>query len=219
MNLEERPAAQMNLVGGRPCLDFVNTVGGWEPIPSRGKSDPFATRARADKLNDYFDLLAWGRHAGLLTEGDAQALAREAHRREKEAAAVFERAFALRGAIYFICVAIIHGARPRGVDLDTLNRELGLAYARIKVSAGGSNFVWRWRDEKNDLDQVLWRVTDSAAEMFTADDLGRLRECPGEDCRWLFLDTSKSSRRQWCDMQTCGNLAKVRRFRERQRPY
>jgi predicted RNA-binding Zn ribbon-like protein len=34
----------------------------------------------------------------------------------------------------------------------------------------------------------------------------------------LFLDISKNSRRQWCDMQTCGNLAKVRRFRRRHAP-
>jgi predicted RNA-binding Zn ribbon-like protein len=30
-------------------------------------------------------------------------------------------------------------------------------------------------------------------------------------------DNSRSRRRQWCDMADCGNLAKVRRFRERQR--
>jgi predicted RNA-binding Zn ribbon-like protein len=32
----------------------------------------------------------------------------------------------------------------------------------------------------------------------------------------MFLDISKNGRRQWCDMQDCGNLAKVRRFRQRQ---
>jgi predicted RNA-binding Zn ribbon-like protein len=42
-------------------------------------------------------------------------------------------------------------------------------------------------------------------------------QCPGEECGWLFLDITRSGRRPWCDMADCGNLAKVRRFRERHR--
>jgi predicted RNA-binding Zn ribbon-like protein len=33
----------------------------------------------------------------------------------------------------------------------------------------------------------------------------------------LFFDTSRNGRRAWCDMKTCGNLAKVRRFRSKQK--
>jgi predicted RNA-binding Zn ribbon-like protein len=216
MNFDERPAARMNLVGGRLCLDFVNTVGGWNAEPARGKYDPCAAVARADKLNDYFDLLAWSLHAGLFSENEAQALAREAGRREKEAAATLKRAVALRGAIYRVCAAVIHGALPRSSDLDLLNQELNVANGRVRLGVGQENFVWEWTDTKNALDRMLWRVADSAAEMLTTDDLTRLRGCSGEDCGWLFLDISKNSRRQWCDMQTCGNLAKVRRFRQRQ---
>jgi predicted RNA-binding Zn ribbon-like protein len=216
MNFDERPAARMNLVGGRLCLDFVNTVGGWNADPARGKHDPCAAVARADKLNDYFDLLAWSLHAKLLAENEAQALAREARRRNKEAAATLRRAIALRGAIYRICAAIIHGARPRASDLDSLNQELNVAHGRVRLDVGDENLVWEWTDTKNALDRMLWRIVDSAAGMLTTDDLTRLRECPGDDCGWMFLDISKNSRRHWCDMQTCGNLAKVRRFRRRQ---
>jgi predicted RNA-binding Zn ribbon-like protein len=218
MNIAERSAAQMKLVGGRLCLDFVNTVGGWEPDRSKRNHDPFAMAPREDKLGDYFDLMAWGRHVELLSENEAQSFAKEAKRREKDAAATIKRAVALRSAIYFICAAIIHGARPRRSDVSLLNRELKVAYDRVNLVSGEGNFAWQWADAKNALDQVLWRIADSAAEMLTTDDLTRLRECPGEDCGWLFIDTSKSSRRQWCDMQTCGNLAKVRRFRQRQNP-
>ena len=216
MNLSERPAARMNLVGGRLCLDFVNTVGGWNPDPSSGKNDPYAAVARADKLNDYFDLLAWSLHTGLFSENEAQALAREAGRREKEAAATLKRAVALRGAIYRICAAVIHESLPRAADLDLLNRELNVANGRVRLGVGEENFVWEWTDTKNALDRMLWQIADSSAEMLTTDDLTRLRGCPGKDCGWLFLDLSKNSRRQWCDMQACGNLAKVRRFRQRQ---
>src|SRR6266540_1282114 len=76
MNFSERPAARMNLVGGRLCLDFVNTVGGGNPDPARGKNDPFAAVARADKLNDYFDLLAWSLHSNLRRRQSRRAPAR-----------------------------------------------------------------------------------------------------------------------------------------------
>jgi predicted RNA-binding Zn ribbon-like protein len=216
MNFSERPAMRMNLLGGRLCLDFVNTVGGWNPDPARDKNNPFAMVARADKINDYIDLLAWSLRTGLIIENEAQALAREAGRRNKEAAATLNRAVALRGAIYRICAAIIHGTRPRAVDLDLLNQELNVAHGRVRLGVGDENLVWEWTDVKNDLDRMLWRIADSAAEMLTTDDLTRLRECPGDKCGWMFLDISKNSRRQWCEMQICGNLAKVRRFRQRQ---
>ncbi|MCI0665052.1 MAG: CGNR zinc finger domain-containing protein [Acidobacteria bacterium] len=216
MRLRERPAARMKLVGGRLCLDFVNTVGGWKRDPGGERNDPFAMVARADKLVDYLDLAAWGQHSGVLSENEALALARAARQREREAAATLRRAVALRGAIYGISVGIIKRVEARLSDIDLLNRELSIAHGHVRLGEGQDNFVWEWMDKKNGFDHVIWRIADSAAEMLTTDDLGRLRECPGDNCGWLFLDTSKNSRRQWCDMQTCGNLAKVRRFRRRQ---
>src|SRR5947208_1046813 len=70
--------------------------------PARSKQDPYADIILRDKLNDYVDLLAWSRRAGLLTEAQLQALIREARRRAAEAASVLTRALALREAIYRI---------------------------------------------------------------------------------------------------------------------
>lgn len=38
-----------------------------------------------------------------------------------------------------------------------------------------------------------------------------VRSC--DRCGWFFTDTSRSRRRRWCSMKTCGNQAKVERFR------
>jgi predicted RNA-binding Zn ribbon-like protein len=40
-------------------------------------------------------------------------------------------------------------------------------------------------------------------------DRRRVRRCANPACVLLFLDTSKSARRRWCDMSTCGNRAKA----------
>ena len=39
--------------------------------------------------------------------------------------------------------------------------------------------------------------------------------CANDTCRWIFYDTSRTGRRRWCDMATCGNRAKAARHRAR----
>lgn len=218
MNLRERPIALTTLIAGRLCLDFVNTVGGRQSISS---PDPLATVAYQvtdDKFTDYLDLLAWSLLTGVLAEPEAAQLAHLAEQHPAEAASVKERAIALREVIYRISLAIIHQTEPQPADLEHLNQEVARGYSHLKITPQPSNtFTWGWKSDGAALDQILWRIADSAAELFTGGELTRIRQCGGEGCGWLFEDTSRNSRRQWCDMQTCGNLAKVRRFRSRQR--
>lgn len=217
MDLTTRPAAAMKLVGGRLCLDFVNTVGGRIPSPARRKREPLAVVILRDKLNDYSDLLAWSQRAGLLTEAELQALVREGKRRAQEAASVLARARALREALYRICKAIVDKRSPPARDLELLNQELVEARRHEKLTVAAEGFDWQWTGGSDALDRMLWPVARSAAELLTTSDLTRLHACEGDDCGWLFEDTSRNRSRQWCTMEDCGNLAKVRRFRTRLR--
>jgi predicted RNA-binding Zn ribbon-like protein len=45
----------------------------------------------------------------------------------------------------------------------------------------------------------------------------RLRLCENPDCRRAFFDRTRSRTRRWCDSASCGNQARVRRYRERSR--
>jgi predicted RNA-binding Zn ribbon-like protein len=206
-----RPASTLKLNGGRLCLDFVNSVG------ARHFSHSGEMTVRDEKLNDYIDLLAWGRHAGALTDDEAESLAKESNRRPREAAAVFGRAIQLREAIYRICKARLSRREPKKTDLSTLNKELCQERNVEQLVFEKAGFKWQWSARSAELERVLWSVTKSTAELLTRGDLSRVRECDGEDCGWIFLDVSKNRGRRWCDMQDCGNLAKVRRFRRRLR--
>ena len=44
-----------------------------------------------------------------------------------------------------------------------------------------------------------------------------LKTCASEDCRAVFFDRSKNHSGRWCSMEICGNRAKVRAWRERQK--
>jgi hypothetical protein len=46
-----------------------------------------------------------------------------------------------------------------------------------------------------------------------------LKQCADEECRALFYDRSKNHSGRWCSMASCGNRAKVRAWRERQREH
>src|SRR5829696_5086354 len=210
-------AAEMKLVGGRLCLDFINTVDGRKSDPPLRQSDSVDSQLLGDKLGEYSDLVEWSRHTGIVTATEAERLIQASKRNAGEARDVLDRAIALREALYRICKAIIAGRRPQRVDLDTVNDELLEARTHERLTHGPHGFTWEWVGGEAALDRMLWSIADSGAELLTNGDLSRLRECTGEECGWLFEDTSRNRSRQWCDMQDCGNVAKVRRYRTRLR--
>ncbi len=208
MNLNQRPIALLNLVGGQLCLDFVNTVGGRKYLLSADQTSDYVIID--EKLTDCYDLLAWSQLTKSLPEDQIQTLLLESQHGNKS---IIKQAIDLREAIYRICKQIISKKEPNPLDISVLNQTLSIAYSHAKLVFEEGEFFWQW--DRNSLDKILWLIADSAAELLTTVDLTRLRECGGNDCCWLFEDTSKNKMRQWCDMQTCGNLAKVRRFRSK----
>ncbi len=205
-------AGAMKLVGGDPCLDFVNTVGG------RIVAGPaLPSVVRDDKLAAYPDLVAWAQDTGLMSEAHARGLSRVARGRPREAARVFARAAKLREALYRVLRSLMRRRRPEMADLDALNDELDVMRARERLVTGQSGLRWECAGAGRRLEAVLWPVCRAASTLLTSGDLSRLRQCAGEGCGWLFLDRSRNRSRQWCAMEDCGNVSKVRRFRQRRR--
>ena len=208
MDWSASPAGSMKLVGGDLSLDFVNTVGGRA-----------GDAVRADKLAAYTDLVAWARHTGSMIEADARRLARLAAARPTGARAALERAIAFREALHRTLQALMKGARPATADLAAVDSTVAEArrHERLVAAAAGDGLRWEWRDAGADLGAPLWPVARAAAALLTEGRLERLHACGGESCGWLFLDRSRNGRRQWCTMEDCGNVSKVRRFRRRHR--
>jgi predicted RNA-binding Zn ribbon-like protein len=194
------------LIGGRLCLNYANTVS--------TRTGPL----HHEYLTSYADLLEWSLHAGILTDRDAQQLGRQAARRPTEAAAVLKQAIAVRETIYRIFSAIAHQRAPAKADVATLNAALAQALSRLRVLPSGESFEWQWVQDSRALDIMLWPVVRSAADLLTSADLRRVRQCARrEGCDWLFVDSSKNQSRRWCSMSTCGSRAKARRYYQRKR--
>ena len=123
--------------------------------------------------------------------------------------------WALRRVLHCLFMSYLGNRNPAAADLKAFEDELRIARRHQILSATGRGFLWTW-DQRPALDSVLWRVSQSTADLLVSPNLARLRRCAGENCGWMFLDATRNHSRQWCDMRDCGNLAKVRRFRVRQ---
>jgi predicted RNA-binding Zn ribbon-like protein len=205
---------KFKFIGGTLSLDFVNTVGG--RVETDQKRDP-QYRIVRDKLTGFDDLVRWSELGGALSRAEAQQTARAA-RQTKDAKNVFDRAIALREALYRICKSLVEApvgvCKPPTADVAVLNGELTNAHTHKRLTFRDGDFKWSW-DQPDAIDRILWSIADSAGGFFVSPALNSLRQCPGDDCGWLFLDASRNGSRQWCEMRICGNRAKLRRFRER----
>lgn len=190
------------LVGGDLSLDYVNTVDTWQ----RGD--------RVDYLSDYRALVSWAARAEALSTSQAERLIDCGATRQTQAHLVHARAVALRDALFHVFAPTERRAAEPWLEIVNEELERAMRALRLRPADSGYELVSTAGDE---LDQVLWPVLRAAARLATSPALERVRSCPGEDCGWLFLDTSKAGRRRWCNMAICGNRMKTKRHRARAR--
>ena len=167
------------------CLDFANTRY-W-----RGQAEPTET------LHGPADLAAWAK------AGKAPS-SRE-----------FDRAVALREAIYRLFDANAQGVPPTPRDLEALNRALAAAPARCTLKRSREGYSWDIDAKSATAVALLAPVLWSAGDLLASPRLNRVRRCANPECGWLFLDDSRAGKRRWCSMSACGNRAKARRHYHR----
>src|SRR5712692_4834924 len=73
------------LIGGRLCLEFVNTVSGKRGI------NP------TERLHDYRNLVSWSRQVGIFDESEVKGLLAQAQQSPEQAERVYRDAIDLRG--------------------------------------------------------------------------------------------------------------------------
>jgi len=194
------------LVAGNLALDFANTV------HSHGLPDP------RDDLKAYADLVSWQHQAGILTRPESNQLLRAAHSDPRAASFVFHRFLQLRELIYDIFSSVAHSQHAKPETIAAFSSLLREAMRGLGVQRMGKRYQLAWEANCPPMDRALGEIARSAADLLTSRRLHRVRQCGGETCSWLFLDTSRNGTRRWCDMKACGNRAKVRRFRQKHTP-
>lgn len=189
--LQTQPAALF--IADNLALDFINTQYG-------------VAGERQDCFTDAQSVLAWLEVAGALAKPPEQLAP----------AGLLALACDLREASRLAVEAVLVGVRP---DLSLINQVLHngqpLRVVEWEPHAKACQLVTRPLEHSPH--SLLEPVASALAQLLTSDRFGFVRQCEAHDCVLYFHDLTKSHRRRWCSMATCGNRMKVAAFRSRKK--
>lgn len=178
----------IRLIGGRPCMDLLNTVS-WRGVSGR----------HDDHLVDSSACLVWSRRADVIDEAEGARLANLDIRRPL---------LMLRETL---ATHLFANSQP-GADLDALQPLLheALQHSRLVPDQNRA----QWQVAHLDAHTPARRVALDLLDMLT-NPPGPVRRCQDPECSWVFVDTSRGHRRHWCSSADCGNRERVRRHAAR----
>jgi predicted RNA-binding Zn ribbon-like protein len=152
-----------------------------------------------ESLSSLERLATWLRDRGLL------------ERRAQVRPADLEKAIDIREALRSLLLAN-NGVAGEPAAVERLRQASRAAELELAFSADGTSPVKaNAPGVAGALGRILTRVHSAMAD----GGWERLKVCPADDCLWAFYDRSRNRSRRWCDMEICGNRAKVRGYRER----
>lgn len=171
-------------IAGNLALDLANTVS-------------FCGTAReVDHLATTEDLRRWAVAVGLVDKGwSTQAI---------KAGYLLAIVHRLRSAVDAAGAAIAHAADPPADALASIRDMAAESLARATLDGAPVRLSFTGGD------RIIGPVAWAALDLLRGSELDRLKQCPSDDCRWLFVDRTKNRSRRWCEMTTCGDRAKRR---------
>lgn len=183
-------------------FDFLNT-------------DDLENGFRLERLPTLDHALDWFVRRGVIHGEGADRVRDLAASSPEIAARDLLRIYAVRGALREVADAIVEERPPRPGALDTVNRALHARQVIELVPAPDGCVSVDHRHVGDPIDDALARLADPLVLELTTGHPERIRICDNDRCRWVFFDASRTGRRRWCDMATCGNRAKAARHRAR----
>jgi len=198
-------AGSLDLIADHLALNFANTESG-RGFPSH--QNHFLEAA---------NVVEWLQHAKALPVEETDWLQAHVAKRADLAGDLLATAVELRDAVHDIGVALGHRAKPPEAALASLSALHARCVAKAALAPGVASCRWQWSVRVSPVEAALGPIALAAVRLFTEGDFGRIRECGGHACGWLFYDRSKNNRRRWCEMEVCGNRAKQRRLAARRR--
>jgi predicted RNA-binding Zn ribbon-like protein len=186
-----------------PVIDFVNT-------PLDGDT------GAATEIVRLSEVLAGSLvRAGVLAAQDAVDLLARAH--PGELRSLLDEAISLRRSLRSVLQSFTSGDHPSAMQLDALSAALAKRRAELQLAMEDGRLRWV-ATSPDPLDQALALISTQATELLTsAEHLSRVRACDGVNCGRFFMDRTKNRSGRWCEMRSCGNRAKARRFYARRR--
>ena len=172
------------------ALDFMNTQFG-------------VADERQECLDDDSSVVAWLQQAGVLAEY-----------RESPPSGIAQLARELRNNMRDLLTSAQQG---RAADPAVVNHvlERGYPVEKIEWQSTASAFQKKTYQRNMESESLLQPVARALVQLLTEADLQLVKQCEASDCVLLFHDQTKSHRRRWCSMASCGNRMKAAAHRAR----
>ncbi|MFF3465609.1 CGNR zinc finger domain-containing protein [Streptomyces sp. NPDC001984] len=181
---------ELRFDAGRICLDLL------------------ATTHPEERLDSLEPLRAWIVGCGLVPAGTPLAHA--------DAAWLVDFR-ELRGQIgQLVRVGFAADGRPYDLALARVNEIARTPPPAPRAVCGEDGTLVRELAGPPACEALLAAVARDAVELLT-DPVARaaIRQCEGDSCPIVYLDTSRGRRRRWCSSEVCGNRERVARHRRR----
>lgn len=189
------------LLGGRIAVDFANTV--------RSSDGPEGA------LKDWEGLVAFLEQAGIISAQRTRELLPMNQADPQAVDALLRRALALREALRQAFGAMARRERVERACIEPVNVFLRITEGHDELVS--EDHIWKLhfvaREERPEW--LLAAIARSAAEIIAEGGAAPLRKCANAGCPLFFYDLSRTGRRRWCSMRTCGNRNKVAAFSRR----
>jgi predicted RNA-binding Zn ribbon-like protein len=105
-----------------------------------------------------------------------------------------------------------NGRKVYPVEVATLNEAAGVSRLRMRFGRDGRA---RLEPETTGPVGAMGRLVAALYSAMQDESWDRLKLCTDDNCRWAFFDHSRNHSSRWCSMESCGNRAKARRFRQK----
>jgi predicted RNA-binding Zn ribbon-like protein len=119
----------------------------------------------------------------------------------------------LRSLLRRMVEDVAQDGRARGSDIDALNAYLAAAPTLVRLDPATGEL--KLEPIGATWPTAIARFAFDFAALLAETDPRRLSVCDNDLCRWAFIDETRNRSRRWCDPAACGNVARVRRHRER----
>jgi predicted RNA-binding Zn ribbon-like protein len=133
----------------------------------------------------------------------------------RSAETLLSRAGRLQSALREAFSAAVRKNRIARESIEVLNEILRITEGHDELVSEGAAWRLEFIAREDSLAWLLAAIARSGAEIVAAETDSRLRLCANPGCGLFFCDTSRTRKRRWCSMATCGNRHKVAAFAER----
>ncbi|MGH9594321.1 MAG: CGNR zinc finger domain-containing protein [Bryobacteraceae bacterium] len=184
--------------GGHSAVNFGNAFG--------------ADGGEREEIISWADLVDFLSAAGMVSRERAAGLIELPQAAPDATEDLIGVAMSLHKAVRRILEARVDGRAIEEEWVKPINSVLACTegYDRLEPTPGTSS-DWRMRlaARSQGLEWLLAAVARSAAELVAEGPGAPIRKCASGKCWLFFYDDSRTGRRRWCSMETCGNRAKV----------